>query len=293
MFLSATVVTITSVAVFAILGTWGALEDVDWPDVFGELSVALLSVVWLIVLHRLDTPVRVFRPLVLGMLALFMGELWDVLDEFAVVEMGSVIENIGKIAGMAFASVGVFQWWSEQKQRQDALKATSDRFEQLSLTDPLTGVFNRAYFDQKLAVAMPETKEAPPLSLILMDLDDFKVHNDTFGHVEGDKVIQALAEVVRARIRDSDQPCRYGGEEFAVLLPGADRETAATVADRIRAGFAQRVFEPRRGEEVRKTVSLGVAQALVGEEPEAFVHRCDEALYEAKEAGKNRVQVAR
>jgi diguanylate cyclase (GGDEF)-like protein len=123
----------------------------------------------------------------------------------------------------------------------------------------------------------------------MMDVDDFKKFNDEYGHVEGDQVLIRLARIIRKSARDTDTACRYGGEEFTVILPGAPAGLAGAVAERIRESFAQQAFTPRSGEVVTSSVSIGLAEFRGGETVEDLISRADEALYRAKRAGKNRV----
>jgi len=130
------------------------------------------------------------------------------------------------------------------------------------------------------------------LSMILLDIDDFKRHNDLYGHLEGDKVISALGLTIRSKIRGSDIACRYGGEEFTVILPSTGIKVAIHVAERIREAFARLTFEPEPGHMAVSTVSLGVAELRPEELSRELLHRADMAMFEAKRLGKNRVHCA-
>jgi len=127
-----------------------------------------------------------------------------------------------------------------------------------------------------------------PLSLLMMDIDNFKHHNDTYGHAEGDKVLAQLGKLIAANIRTNDLGCRYGGEEFALILPVTEGQNALFVAERIRKAFAAEDFYPTPGEKVNKTISIGVAEYAADESRESFIKRADENLYKAKQQGKNR-----
>lgn len=156
--------------------------------------------------------------------------------------------------------------------------------------DLLTGVGNRAGLEQALEREIGlAVRHHRPLSIILMDADDFKAVNDTYGHLAGDRALRALAETVCACARDSDMVFRFGGEEFAVLLSDTPAAGALQLAERIRQHVEALVV---RSEEaaIRFTVSLGVAQLQPGQESAAeFLTRVDGALYRAKSGGKNRV----
>lgn len=173
----------------------------------------------------------------------------------------------------------------------ERLAAARGRYEELSVTDALTGLKNARYFGERLKseIARGE-RERQPLSVIAMDLDHFKRVNDRLGHAAGDAALAHAARVLREHVRVNDVPCRTGGEEFTVICPGARLEDAQAVAERIRAGMAARGFRWEDGEEPL-TASFGVATFRGA--TAALLREADEALYEAKEAGRNRVQVAR
>jgi diguanylate cyclase (GGDEF)-like protein len=154
-------------------------------------------------------------------------------------------------------------------------------------------VYNKGYFLQRLeAEVRKAAKTGRPLSLIIMDVDNFKRYNDTYGHPEGDVVLRTLAEVITAEIRDHDVGCRYGGEEFTVIFPDVAGDQILKAADRIRQSFARRTFQPDAGATVSVTVSIGMAQLRSGEDASCLIRRADKALYQSKQKGKNQVVAA-
>ena len=176
--------------------------------------------------------------------------------------------------------------------QNEELQSVNEVLEQLSITDGLTKLHNHRYFQEAL---LQECKRAgrteSALSLILMDIDYFKYWNDRLGHAAGDQILRQLAEVMNELIRDTDLLARYGGEEFALITPGTDLKGAARLAEKIRATVAGTGFfieEP--GERDSITISIGVA-AYKGDS-QALFNDTDQALYRAKEAGRNRVVVA-
>jgi diguanylate cyclase (GGDEF)-like protein len=159
----------------------------------------------------------------------------------------------------------------------------------LSLRDGLTGLFNHTYFYQQIDFEMRRyVRYGAIVSLMLIDIDDFKVINDTHGHREGDRILAAKAGTLMRVVRDSDICCRYGGEEFAVILPLTDLHEAGLIADRLKMELAERLPGGRT-----LTVSIGVASC--GGKTATYqdlVEKADAALYQAKRSGKNRVVVA-
>ncbi len=178
---------------------------------------------------------------------------------------------------------------TERVKAEKALAASESRYKELSLIDELTKLFNKRYFNTHLKLEVERAiRHAQPLSLLLLDIDNFKHHNDTYGHADGDRVLARLGEVIAEAVRVSDIPCRYGGEEFTIILPATSGEQAIVVAERIRAGFAGVVFQPNPQETVQKTVSIGVTQYCADESGLKLLERADQNMYEAKQSGKNR-----
>ncbi len=128
------------------------------------------------------------------------------------------------------------------------------------------------------------------MSILLIDIDDFKKHNDSFGHIEGDRVLRQLGRLISSVLRENDSGYRYGGEEFTIILPETDGDRAAIVAERIRSDFKSVDFSPD-GHEVRKTLSAGVAEFNGNDDVSSFIKHADRAMYSAKQTGKDKVVV--
>ncbi len=274
-----------------VLGAAGELRAIEWPDVLGESMFCLLTLAGLWGVLRSTIPASAGLPIALGLVALFVGAVPDLLDEFFLEGNALVVwaKNLGKFFGSSLFGYGAWRLLRLSDQEVEELEASSARFATLSITDPLTGLFNRGHLNDCLPKLLEKVESTRPLSLLMLDIDDFKQHNDAFGHPEGDKVIATLADVIRQSIRETDVAFRYGGEEFAVILPGADLERGRIAAERIRIAFSHRIFSPRSGANLHKTVSLGLARAADGDTAAALIERADGALYVAKRAGKDRV----
>ncbi|MFP4131417.1 MAG: GGDEF domain-containing protein [Thiohalospira sp.] len=170
--------------------------------------------------------------------------------------------------------------------------ATQRQLSRLAIADPLTGAENRRAFFEAAATEMERAgRSERPLSLVLFDVDWFKVFNDNHGHATGDEVLRHLVELIRGQLRPVDHFARLGGEEFALLLPDTDVAAAEVVAERLRSALGQ---QPARynGREFPVTVSLGISQWRPGEPVDAFLGRADAALYRAKADGRDRAVVA-
>jgi diguanylate cyclase (GGDEF)-like protein len=178
----------------------------------------------------------------------------------------------------------------EKRGLEDALQRTNELLERQATTDTLTGIANRLKFNNTMAVEVSKARRhLVPLSLIIFDVDNFKLINDTFGHRAGDLALQELATLVAPTMRPEDVFARWGGEEFAVLLPYTDSDGAVTLAERLRHKIQMHPFSIVNA----LTCSFGVALFHAEENEDSFVRRADEALYEAKKNGRNRVEVAK
>ena len=172
----------------------------------------------------------------------------------------------------------------------DKIRSSLAESEERSNTDPLTGLANRRSMDEFLRSAQINAMENDePLSVFLIDIDHFKKFNDNFGHQIGDQVLRLVAKVLKDNVRDQDLAARYGGEELFAVLPGAELGVCTAVAERIRQRISDaRLTRRTTGQDIsRVTVSIGVAQFKLAESAETMIERCDRALYQAKQAGRN------
>ncbi|HKO91978.1 MAG TPA: GGDEF domain-containing protein [Polyangiaceae bacterium] len=166
-----------------------------------------------------------------------------------------------------------------------------DRLRLRSLTDPLTGLANRRHFVQALATEVARSRRyGAPLTVLLIDIDYFKRVNDRFGHAAGDAALTCVASGLRSSCRQTDLPARYGGDEFALLLPETTAERGLAFAERLAAVL--RTAPPYEVGAPSLTLSIGVAEGARGEEAPQLLKRADEALYQAKEGGRNRTVLA-
>jgi two-component system cell cycle response regulator len=177
----------------------------------------------------------------------------------------------------------------ERQLTQERVKML-EQLQTLATTDGLTKLFNSRHFYNQLAREVDRSNRYnPPLSLLLLDIDHFKNYNDSFGHLEGDKVLMRLAKIIKSCLRKLDTAYRYGGEEFTIILPETSGAEAETVAHRIKAAVEKEGFHPEADNPQTVTVSIGVTQYHPGEELAAFIKRADLAMYQSKQAGRNRV----
>ncbi|MFN4206836.1 MAG: PleD family two-component system response regulator [Agrobacterium albertimagni] len=182
-----------------------------------------------------------------------------------------------------------------RKRYNDRLRNSVRQTIELAVTDGLTGLHNRRYLDTHLRTLFARAKvRGRPLTLCITDIDRFKQVNDVYGHDAGDEVLKEFAGRIRSTVRGADLACRFGGEEFVVVMPDTPAEVAATVAERLRGMIEARPFQLRSGESpLMLTASMGIATIGPGvETPEQLLKQADRALYEAKNSGRNRVVAA-
>jgi len=199
---------------------------------------------------------------------------------YLAIDVGPIYDEAGRLV----AVVETLRDMTEYKRARMAL-------EYMAAVDSLTGIANRRSFDEKVANEWRRARrDGMPLALVMIDVDHFKHYNDLYGHVEGDECLRRLASLLdRAARRPGDLVCRYGGEEFAIVLPSTSLGGATAVANRIQHKVGQLDLSPRPNEDRRVTVSLGVAALIpeAGVPVENLVAAADEALYQAKHAGRN------
>jgi two-component system cell cycle response regulator len=162
---------------------------------------------------------------------------------------------------------------------------------EMAITDALTGLHNRRYMESHIGALIEQASaRGKPLAVSLLDIDFFKSVNDTYGHDAGDDVLREFANRIRKSIRGIDLACRYGGEEFVVLMPETDLAVAAAVSERLRRRIASEPFRVQQGaRQIEVTISIGIAALGGGDDAAMLVKRADQALFRAKRDGRNRV----
>jgi diguanylate cyclase (GGDEF)-like protein len=226
-----------------------------------------------------------------GQYGFFSGSIVSVLGQPALLLVPKIM-NV--VAGSVVLGLLLYHWlpeamreWARSEQRTNDLKI-------LAAIDPLTGLTNRRQFETLARTELARSQRyMRPLSLLVIDIDHFKLVNDTFGHEAGDQVLRSTANVLTSAKRASDVVARMGREEFAILLPETSKEAALATAERVRQQV-QACECAATGEKLRVTTSIGVAGATVRTSGiEALCRQADQALYEAKRSGRNRVVLAR
>ena len=203
----------------------------------------------------------------------------------------AVQEMVSETKSMQSRTVELEDRLSDSSQEISTLRLQLESARREALTDGLTGIANRKYFDLTLAKQVQVVSPDEPLSLLLLDIDHFKQFNDQYGHQLGDQVLRLVAQTLAQSLKGRDLPARYGGEEFGILLPETALKDATTVADQIRQTISKKQIVRRNSGQTlsRITVSIGVAQHRDSEDPGVLIERADQALYRAKNSGRNKV----
>jgi len=181
---------------------------------------------------------------------------------------------------------------SQMLTMQRELEKKNAELQRLAYYDTLTGLLNRRAILEKLDEWLRHTRRYHGrLAVAMLDIDHFKLVNDSYGHRVGDRVLADMAGIMRRSVRTTDSVGRYGGEEFLIMLPNTDAAGAAIMAERVRAGIAGCPMHDADGSDFPATVSLGVAECCDGDDEDLVVGRADSALYRAKDSGRNCVVV--
>ena len=209
-------------------------------------------------------------------------------------QLSNIINRLAENTASITESTHLFQQQIMEAQAEIiALKEELKRTRLDARMDPLTGLFNRRVFDTELE-QVTGSKNHAKATLIMIDIDHFKDFNDEYGHLMGDKVLQYFGKLLKAECQEPILPVRFGGEEFAILLIGKEKEEAAVLAENLRKKIqAIRIKQKKSGKVISSiTASFGISQWAQAETAEQMIERADQALYLAKESGRNQVQTA-
>lgn len=267
----------------------GTQEAVVLTDAFGKvvlvndaaeilLGKSVESIKTVGIVHLLDQPER-FQAMLDDPDITKEPTLFEYKDRWLLTSATTIHDDEGMVVGSAALLRDVTL-------EQALLK----ELEHLSITDALTDVYNRRHLDATLKLELGRSKETgAPLSVIMIDVDHFKKFNDTYGHDQGDRVLKMAGQVMKATARPYDVPCRYGGEEFTVILPNTDGDGAMHFAERLRHNV-----ESMTVDNMKVTISLGVActATVAVASPDGLIEAADVAMYQSKEHGRNRATLA-
>jgi diguanylate cyclase (GGDEF)-like protein len=220
-----------------------------------------------------------------------LGSYWSILD--IVFNEYAKIFSIQMLPwGISFALISAISGalYGRNRKTKTALLKSEKRFREMSITDDFTGLHNSRHFFNQLKQEIERTNRyGHPLTLQILDLDNFKRYNDTYGHAAGVEVLAATGKILEKSLRNTDSAYRYGGEEFTIILPETDGQDAAHFAERLRMSFESQALAVHKERYLSVTASIGVAQYKGKEEMAAFIKRADDNMYLAKKKGKNQI----
>ncbi|WP_415888968.1 GGDEF domain-containing protein [Neptuniibacter sp. SY11_33] len=288
-----------AVAVVALSyeGAIPKITEVEFLDVAGELLLLVLVQFWIITIAYAGLQFRTYIYLMCGFGIIAMANTADLLDEFIFDHIGTLkfIENTAYPLGMMLATVGLFKLSRDYRELIQKVHKDRDNWRNKANHDQLTGLLNRRYFFEMMPEIMDvawgrENEPAP--ALLMLDIDLFKSVNDKFGHDVGDLLLGSVGEGISQFCRHDDAGFRLGGEEFGVLLTGADEERVLEAAQRLRQRLNSIHIRTEQGILVSRTVSIGVSYLNTSDSLDSWMKRADSALYQAKEQGRNQVVIA-
>lgn len=264
---------------------WGLI---DWMDVFAEGGTALFALLWLVLLLTSRPSGRVTHLLAIGLCCFIFSWWMDVLDEFitipSTVHWDNLLENLPIPIGLVILSIGIYQWHREELAIRRQMAKRERVFRDERLFDKLTPLGGAAYLREQVKLALAESSDNTcPLSLVAIDINDFHLINRRFGPPEGDKVLQAVTQLLLLNLRDQDLLCRLAGDRFIAILPDTPLAAAKQIAEELRMAVASLAHKTPTGERIWLTASTGCTLAD-NEDSETLIKRVNIDLTHARQS---------
>lgn len=264
------------------------VDEWEWLDIVGEGGSALLALVWLGLVMKSRPAGRVTNYLTLGLSCIFFSWWMDSLDEFirlpANITWDHWLESGPMPVGMILLTLGIYHWHREQLAISAQMEKRERLFREHRLFDKLTPLGSADYLKRQLADSLEESQaQQQPLSLLILDLDNFAAINQAYGHTEGDEVLQALSHLLLLNLRRQDLLCRLAGDRFVMLLPNTGERQAQLLALELQQAVQALAHKTRQhGERLQLTACTAVVMAL-NESPQDLLKRLNLALARAKQ----------
>jgi len=264
-----------------------------FPMVGEAISEGFNVVFAIVILLILSYGYKKGRPiltLILGSSFFYISQLHDFFDEFFVLNIPSIaFEVFAFPLALIFAAIGIYATQRYQNKLNEENETLKVLYKNMSITDSLTGLFNTRHFYDTVPVVISETlNRQGTLSLMILDIDDFKEVNDTYGHLEGDRLISFIGGLIKEHFDEGDNCFRYGGEEFVVVLKNLDVEKAMKKASIFKDVFGDKIFSI---DDItyKKTISVGLSTLDSIDNVKTLLDKADKAMYDAKTTGKNKI----
>lgn len=258
------------------------VDKIDYISLFSEGMITICVFITLIILSKLTSVKNVINNnIIVGFYFILIGMFNDTLDE--VFEHSdfytAIFEDFALLVGFLTLLFGVYKFYN-------ALIAINEELTHKATIDSLTKVFNRTKVDEYLPFELDRFKRYKnSFGLILLDIDFFKSVNDNFGHLVGDEALVKIAELLKENLRNTDTICRWGGEEFLIICPNTDEQSISKIAEFLRTTIESSTIIEQRN----ITSSFGITICMQNDTVDSLLNRVDEALYEAKQTGRNKV----
>jgi len=238
------------------------------------------------------TGYREARYYLLAWCALFTGTLiWSTAAYAEVQIPANYFFVIGTSIDSLLFTLAIFDQIRDQLKEKEIIMEREKYYIDLSRTDSLTGLYNRRYLNDLIKRLEAENDEPGQSAIIMIDLDNFKSINDTYGHPVGDTMLINVSTKIKKHVRKTDIACRYGGDEFLVYLPGANALAAHIIAEGLRQDILSDITSTETGDKLHQTISMGITESKPGDSFDGCLLRADAALYKAKKEGKNRISI--
>lgn len=274
---------------------WRPAAELEWADIIFELFRCVFTVAMIFLVNRFQEKSAPVKLMLAGFSLVLVGELHDFSEEIYLQPflVSLLFENITYSAGIVLLAIGIFKLGDQYNRLLARLQAEKSILHRKSTTDALTGAFNRTYFQEFSRNLLAHNRAAidagkEQIALAILDLDKFKLVNDTHGHDTGDEVLQCLAKLIQSRLSPQETFIRLGGEEFLLLRQG-DGKALVKLLNRAREDFSQLCIGCDREFTLKCTFSAGVTVLRPGENLRDAMKRADLRLYEAKKRGRNLV----
>lgn len=277
-------------AVYLMIGILKPWHEINWMDVLGEGSSACFILAWLLMLLASRPGGRVTNFLAVGLACMFLSTWLDVLDEFIAFAPEMKLDNIMESApvpiGMLLLTLGIYHWHKEQQAINGQMEKRERLFREHLLFDTLTPLSRAGYFKRQLGVSLLQAERAQqPLSLILLDIDDFDLITDRYGNTESDAILLAISQLLVLNLRRHDLVCRLAGDRFAILLPHTGEHEAHRIAAELKQSIVHLAHRSRdHGERIRLRASSSVAMARHRDTPTSLMEKLNSALHSARPA---------